>query len=192
MDAALVTIYAEASGFLVAAVSLVPPARWDDPGLGSWSLLELAGHADRGHTTVEDYLLRPQPPEPKDSPYFSDEAIAARGREAVAALGEDPVATIAATAARVQELVASTPLDAPLGSPVATMTLGDYLPSRVAELTIHGLDVVRALGAALPAPKAPLAESLAFVAVRAARRDGEHVLLALSGRERLAAGYSVF
>jgi hypothetical protein len=72
------------------------------------------------------------------------------------------------------------------------MTLGDYLPSRITELTVHGLDVVRALGADLAAPRSALVESLVFVARRSATREGESVLLALTGRSALDAGYSVF
>jgi hypothetical protein len=66
---------------------------WDQPGLGSWTIRELAAHANRGQTTVEQYLRHPQPPQPPGSSYFTEEAIAARGREAVLALAADSART---------------------------------------------------------------------------------------------------
>ena len=70
-----------ASSFFVQVVALVSDGEWNSPGLGRWSLLELVGHTNRAHTTLEDYLLRPQPPVPRDSHYFSEDSIAQRGRE---------------------------------------------------------------------------------------------------------------
>jgi len=193
VDDALAAAFAEASGFLVEAVRLVPADSWDQPGIGTWTRLELAGHANRSHILLSEYLLRPQPPQPPGSPYFSAEAVAARGREAVAVLGADPAAAIAAASASAIALVGATAPDAVLGSPAGTMTLRRYLPSRIAELTIHGLDLAAAVGAALAPPAAALRESLAFVAAIAARRDQPAaVLLALTGRGQLPDGYSVY
>lgn len=67
MDDPLATAFALASRFLVEAVRLVPYEDWESPGLGIWSVRELVGHANRGQTTVEDYLLRPQPPRPEEA-----------------------------------------------------------------------------------------------------------------------------
>jgi hypothetical protein len=86
MEGPLSTAFRDASRFLVETVRHVPHASWDGPGLGDWTLRELVAHATRGHTTVADYLLHPQEPEQPGSDYFTDQAIAARGREAVLAL----------------------------------------------------------------------------------------------------------
>lgn len=192
MNDGSVTAFRDASRFLVEAVRAVPDSAWDSPGLGTWNVRELVGHANRGHTTVEEYLLRPQQPQPPGSPYFSDEAIAARGREAVRALGADPAGVVAAASTAVIALIEQSLPEAKIGSPAGTMTLVQFLPSRTAELTIHGLDIARAVGADLPAPPTAIRESLVFVAQRAARRSGQEVLLALSGRGQLPAGYSVY
>ena len=192
MDEGSVTAYRDAARFLVEAVRAVPDSGWDAPGLGDWNVRELVGHANRGHTTVADYLVRPQQPEPPGSTYFSDEAIAARGREAVRALGADPAGAVAAASTAVVELIEQSPPDAKIGSPAGTMTLAQFLPSRTAELTIHALDIVRAIGADLSAPPTALHESLVYVAQRAAGKSGQDVLLALSGRAPLPAGYSVY
>ncbi|HEY6480334.1 MAG TPA: maleylpyruvate isomerase family mycothiol-dependent enzyme [Streptosporangiaceae bacterium] len=193
MDDALAAAFMDASGYLVEVVRLVPDDSWDQPGLGTWTRRELAGHANRSHTLLEEYLLRPQPPQPPGSPYFSAAAIAARGRDAVAALGADPAAAIAAASAAAIALVAATAPDAALGSPAGTMTLAAYLPSRIAELTIHALDLAGALGTNLAPPPAALRESLAFVAALAGRRDQPAaVLRALTGRGQLPSEYSVY
>ena len=193
MDDSLATVFSLASRFLVDAVRLVPEKNWDSPGLGSWNLRELVAHANRGQTTVEEYLLRPQPPAPRGSGYFSEESIAERGREAVLALGEDPAASVAAASDAVISLVEQASPDATIGSPAGTTTLEAYLPSRIAEVTIHGLDIVRALGAALVVPPPALKESLAFVAQRSLHKgNGEIVLFALTGRGQLPAAYAVY
>lgn len=192
MKGPLCSAFGDAAGFLVQAVRLVPETGWDSPGLGVWTVRELVAHANRGQTTVEEYLLRPRQPEPPDSGYFSAEAITARAREALSALGDDPAAAVASTASRVTALVESSPPDATIGSPAGTMTLVQYLPSRIAELTIHAIDVVRAVGAGLAPPATALQEAFAFVARRAALRSGPEVLLALTGRGPLPTGYSVY
>ena len=81
-----------------------------------------------------------------------------RAREAVLALGDDPKGAVASTAARVIALVRKTSANATLGSPLRTMTLAEYLPSRIAELTIHGLDLARALQVEQAAPESALRE----------------------------------
>lgn len=136
--------------------------------------------------------LNPQRPEPRESDYFSAGAVAARGREAVAALGYNPVVAVETASTRVIELVERTPAEAPIGSPAGTMTLAQYLPSRIAELTIHSLDIARAAGVELTAPTSALRESLMFVARRAATRSGQDILLALTGRGQFPPGYSVY
>jgi uncharacterized protein (TIGR03083 family) len=193
MEGQLMLAFERASAFFVQAVESVDDAQWGASGLGAWTLLELVAHANRAHITIEDYLLRPQLPEPAGSGYFSEEAVAERGRRAVAAIAGEPKAAISAASARSIALVAATAPDAVLGSPAGTMPLAVYLPSRIAELTVHGLDIVRSSGTGLAAPADAVAESLQFIARRATQRgDGERVLLALSGRQQLPAGFSVY
>jgi len=193
MDGPSVVAFKAASGYFVRAVQLVPGTEWDAPGLGSWTVRELVGHANRAHTTIEEYLAHPQPPEPLGSRYFSDEAIAERGREAVVALGQDPKSAVDDTSRRVAGLVDETSPEATVGSPARTVTLRDYLPSRTAELTIHGLDVVEVLGLDLEPPSEALEESLVFMARLSVRKgSGRALLRAMSGRGALPSGYSVY
>ncbi len=193
MEGPLVLAFGMASRFFAEAVGLVPAPAWQQPGLGDWSLVELVAHGNRAHTTLEEYILRPRSPEPAGSSYFSDEAVAERGRQAVAILGTDPVRAVVAASERAIAIVERTPANANLGSPAGTMTLGSYLPSRIAELTVHGLDVVSALGLDLAAPPLALVESLRFVTGRLVKKgEGQAVLLALAGRAPLPADLSAY
>lgn len=192
MDDSLALAFGDASHFFVDVVALVPSDRWDSPGLGSWAVRELVAHANRSHTLLADYLLRPQPPEPPASAYFAPEAVAARGRQAVTALGDDPAAAVKKASADAISLVATTPADATIGSPAGTMTLASYLPSRIAELTIHGIDVARVIGADMAPPPLAIRESLGFVIERVAATASQEVLLALTGRGSLPVDFSVY
>jgi uncharacterized protein (TIGR03083 family) len=193
MDGPLADTYEAASGFFVQAVQAVPDTAWGSVALGDWTVRELVGHGNRAHTTVEEYLLRPQPPIGPGSDYFSDARINERAREAVLALRDDPKGAVASTAARVTALVRKTSANATLGSPVRTMTLAEYLPSRIAELTIHGLDLTRALGAEIAVPTAAVQQSLRFLADPLVKQGkGELALLALSGRAQLPPDFSVY
>jgi uncharacterized protein (TIGR03083 family) len=182
-----------ASRFLVEVVSVIPDVSWDEPGLGEWSIKELVGHANRAHETIVDYLENPQPEEPAGSPYFDDASIARRGREAVGRLGTNPAEAVAEKSLEVIELVSVTEADATLGSPIRTMTLADYLPSRTTELTVHALDIVRALDLGLEPPTDALRESLAFALTISMRRhQGLELLMAITGRDELPEGFSVY
>jgi uncharacterized protein (TIGR03083 family) len=193
VDGPLADTYEAASGFFVQAAQAVPDTAWGSVGLGDWTVLDLVGHGNRAHTTVEEYLLRPQPPVGPGSDYFSEARINERAREAVLALGDDPKGTVASTAARVIALVCKTSANATLGSPARTMTLAEYLPSRIAELTIHGLDLTRALGTEIAVPAPVLQQSLRFLADPLVKQGkGELALLALSGRVELPPGFSAY
>jgi uncharacterized protein (TIGR03083 family) len=193
VDGPLADTYEAASSFFVRAAQAVPDGAWGSVGLGDWTVLDLVGHGNRAHTTVEEYLLRPQPPVGAGSDYFSDARINERAREAVLALGDDPKGKVASTAERVIALVRKTSANSALGSPVRTMTLAEYLPSRIAELTIHGIDLTRALGTEIAAPTTALQQSLRFLADPLVKQGkGELALLALSGRVQLPPGFSAY
>lgn len=190
LDGELFVAFSDASRFLVESVELVDDASWEAPGLGDWSVRELVAHANRGQTTVEEYLLRPQAP--ADAAYFSEGAIAARARDSVTALGAQPLAAVRAASQTVIALVQSSPPGRRIGSPAGTMTLAEYLPSRIAELTTHGLDIRLAVGADLETPDTAIAASLAhFSRLAVRKKSGQDVLLAITGRRPLPDDYSL-
>jgi uncharacterized protein (TIGR03083 family) len=155
--------FVEASRFLVSAVGAVPGDRWDGPGLGGWSLRELVAHANRGQTLVGEYLLRPRPPEPPESDYFTEEAVAARAATPSSRWVPipRPPSRPASTAVVALQERTSGGGDREPGRQHAARTVP---AARTTELTIHALDIAHALGEDGTAPPPAPQESLAFVA----------------------------
>ena len=120
-----------------------------------------------------------------------DGAIAERGKEAGRLLGDDLAGAVAALAARVLERVDGAPDDAPVATPAGTMRLIDYLPSRVFELTVHRLDICRAVGFDEATDGPELAVSAVLAAgIASLGCEVPAMLLALTGRRRLPATFS--
>ena len=194
--------FEQAARFFVETVAPVRPGQWDAPGLGEWTVRDLVGHTSRALLTVETYLGRPADRPEVTSPldYFlvagaatgGSSQVAQRGREAGAALGEDPAGAVADIAARVLGRLGSVADDALLGTPVGGMRLRDYLPTRTFELVVHTLDLAAALGIEATPPDRALAPALEIVAGLAARRGhGPRLLLASTGRTGLPDGFSI-
>ena len=181
-------------------VRSIPDDRWTGPGLGEWDLRALVGHTSRSLITVETYLNQPAETEDVPTPeaYYlgianvDAAAVAERGRAAGVALGADPVGFIDALIARV--LPAADRPDNPLITTVAGgMRLTNYLPTRTLELVVHSLDIAAAIGR--PAPEfgeQVLTEVIGLAAGAAVLQGrGPDLLLALTGRGQLPAGFSV-
>lgn len=174
--------------------------RWDSPGLGEWDVRALVGHTSRSLLTVEAYLARPAAAVEVASAaeYFgatraaAGAAVAARGRDAGAALGPAPAGAIAEIAARVIPLV-----DARDGSELVTtivggMRLRDYLPTRTFELAVHTADLAKALGLPADVPDTAAMQALQIVAdLAVAGGLAGPLLLAATGRSGFPAGFSV-
>jgi len=194
--------FVKASENFVATTALVPADRWDEPALGEWSTRDLVGHTSRSLLIVEAYLAKggDNIDVPNGVAYFlaalgdtvDDSAVAERGRQAGAALGDDPPDAVRVIAARVVPLVEQSPDDAVVGTPWGGMRLIDYLPTRVFELSIHALDLAAALNveSQLPEPAATVTWELI---AQLARRGGTEndVLRAVTGRAALTGEYSV-
>src|SRR4051812_34920963 len=197
--------FRDAAGAFVEVVARLGPDDWAKPGLGVWTVRDLAGHASRALSTAESYLDGArtwQEPELRDAmayfraaadAYADPASVAERGRQAGAALGEDPHASVSKLTESVLALGDATPDDALVTSPAGTMTLPGSWPTRTSELVVHGLDLAGAAGAPPPAGlAAPLRASLALATELAAvRGDAGDVLLALTGRRALPEGFSV-
>jgi len=192
--------FADGAAWLVELAGQVGD-RWDAPGLGEWDLRALVGHASRSLLTVETYLARPAPDAevPSAEAYYTaiqtlttGPAVTQRGRDAGAALGDDPAAAVGVVAARVVPLVERADGSELLTTLAGGMRLRDYLPTRVLELAVHGADIAVALGLAPDVPASTGAGALALVAALAAAqgRSGP-LLLATTGRRGLPPGFSV-
>ncbi len=174
--------------------------RWDRPGLGEWDVRALVGHTSRSLLTVEMYLARPATSVEVASAadYFratraaaAGPAVAARGRDAGAALGTQPAAAVAEIAGRVLRVVDSCDGTELVTTIAGGMRLADYLPTRTFELAVHTADLATALGLPPDVPGTAAAQALQVVADLAVS-DGRAgpLLLAATGRP-LPAGFSV-
>ncbi len=186
-------------------VSASATNHYDAPGLGEWSVRDLLGHTSRSLSTVETYLdvstFDSGPVDLADAVAYylaiagalaDTAAVAQRGRDAGAALGEDPLATLSALVLRVPELVRAAPANALVRTPFGTMTLEGYLPTRTLELTVHTCDLAAALGVTADVPREAVAEAFAVIGgLAAAQGTASAALLALTGRRPLPADYSV-
>lgn len=194
--------FRESVHFFVKLVRRVPEEAWDRPALGVWSVRDLVGHAWRALWTVREGLSRPVHGEPVAGPagYFrlalertTDEAIARRGREAGARLGSSPAQAVEEMAHQTLHLVARHRGQNLVATPVGPMRLDDYLATRVVELTLHTLDLARALGWDVQPPREAIRATLHVLADLALERDvGATVALALGGRIPLPEGFSLF
>jgi uncharacterized protein (TIGR03083 family) len=183
---------------------------WGRPALGEWDVRALVGHTGRALSTVEVYLEKVPtgPPVENAVEYYLkmlsnvtdpdlrgelDRAVAERGREAGAALGDDPASEIEQLAERVVGVVDRTPGDAPLATPAGTMTLAAYLPTRTFELAVHSLDLARATGLEIPPNLLPAIASSCELAGAIAGRlpSAPDLLLLMTGREGLPEHLSV-
>jgi uncharacterized protein (TIGR03083 family) len=199
-----VATYTSAARAFAGLVRAIPESAWEGPGLGEWDLRALVGHMSRSLITVSIYLQSPASREDVASPadYYAQirdyasnagaEAIVERGRQAGRDLGDDPVATIDDMVERVLGELAA--VDDPLIEVIGGLgiRLSNYLPTRVFELAVHGLDVVGATGVDFTLPEPVLLEAAALAAeIGVAVGQGETVLLALTGRTALPATFSV-
>ena len=199
----VVEAYRAAADSFAGLVRRIPPDRWDGPGLGEWDLRALVGHTARSLVTVITYLDTPADQVDIDSAeqyYLVAAQVAAaegagvieRGRRAGADLGEDPASAVEAL---VREAI--TKLDGRGDELIAVlngagMRLFDYLPTRVFELAVHGLDIADATGLdfVLPAQVSATATALG-AGIAVAMGHGETLLRALTGRGTLPQPFSV-
>jgi uncharacterized protein (TIGR03083 family) len=195
--------FRDVSEWYLATVEQIDPARWSEPGLGEWSVLEVVAHASRAFLTLERYL-KPgghRIDVESGADYFrramegpdANAAIAARGRDEAAELGEDPVGTVRARARSALAAVEAAPVGAVCVTFAGTLSLGDYLGTRVVELTVHTLDLAAAVGwVDAEPPEAAARVSLIVLSALAAQPSSAVLLRALTGRVPLPSGFSVF
>lgn len=195
--------FAAAAQAFAELVDRIPDDAWTGPGLGDWDLRALVGHASRSLVTVLTYLPRIAETEavPTTAAYYASAAqimaadpaaVTERGRQAGAALGNDPAATVRTLVRDCARALAATTDDPVIESIAGGMRLSGYLVTRTFELVVHSLDIAAATGLSYDPPADALAESLALaVDVAVDRGQGSRLLLALTGRASLASGFSV-
>ncbi|MFI7482359.1 maleylpyruvate isomerase N-terminal domain-containing protein [Kocuria sp. M1R5S2] len=197
------TAFLNAGACFAELVAAVPPGRWSAPGLGSWDVRALVGHACRALTTLTRYLDEPVPDVACTNPgqYFvrsaeatTPEEVAARGVAAGNDLGEDPAATVRSALEQARAALARFPMseDPVIRTAAGGMRLSAYLPTRTFELALHGLDLSAACGLDRRPPDHVLADA-GRTAMQIADERGltPEVLRALTGRGDLPEGFSL-
>ncbi len=189
-------------------VGTLPADRLSGLGLGSWTLRDLVGHTvSAGLAGVTEALGRPATTEDITTPegYYALaktvdpaflQAVVARSstdaRDWGARLGDQPAGQVRRLAERAVAAVAAADPDALVTTAAGGMRLGSWLPTRTFELVVHSMDVARAADVRVDLPVDALAESAALAArLAAVTGGGQPVLLALTGRRDLPAGFSV-
>jgi uncharacterized protein (TIGR03083 family) len=195
--------FSRAADVFVDLVRGIRSDQWETLALGVWSVRSLVGHTARALITVCDYLeLDPANQVDMETAgdyygqiylvYTNPEAIAQRGVEAGIALGDDQVARIEALKERALGLILAQEPSRLVSLGGMGIPLNEYLRTRVFELVVHSIDIARATGQEARFDPDLIEESAALAAGIAARKgDGEQVLMALTGRERLPEGFSV-
>lgn len=187
-------------------VSRVPADRWDDPGLGVWSVRDLVGHTasaalrpiepapagtDVAVESPEAWWARTRQAPPEvfaEAVRRSTEGAAAAGRD----LGDDPAETVRDRVGRATAALADTRDDDVVTTLAGGIRVRDWLPTRTFELVVHGLDVAAAAGVPFDVPEPALAEATAQAARMAVTTGGgPAVLRALTGRDTLPDAFSV-
>lgn len=180
--------FGEAVRFFLEATARVPADAWDRAALDVWIVRDLVGHTSRAIALVEEHATEGA----ARRGFGSAEEIAERGRQAGLALGSDPVDALDALAERVLALEERLPDDHPMRTPGGVRPLSRYLPTRVTELTIHTLDLAKALGIEVEPPRECLRDTLYTLADYAVRLNvGVDVAFALTGRTELPSGFMV-
>jgi uncharacterized protein (TIGR03083 family) len=194
--------YVDAARAVSELVARIPDDAWEGPGLGAWTLRDLVGHTSRSLVTVVEYFARPV--EREEIADAADYYIAAasltgdaaavteRGRQAARNLGDDPATRFAQLVAEASAMVDRTDPDLVVHTIVGGMRVAQYLPTRTFELVVHGIDIAVAAGLDHALPTEAVEEAAVLAARVAARTDrGAVLLLALTGRMTLPAGFSV-
>jgi uncharacterized protein (TIGR03083 family) len=166
-------------------------------GLGEWDLRSLVGHTSRALLTVSTYLEQEAGEVELESAAGSGAAargapaaaepgaVAERGRQAGATLGDDPAAAVRAMLEAVADALVGAPDDRTLPTALGVMRLGDYLPTRTLELVVHGDDIAAATGVAWDPPADAVSTAAAVVAEAAVLTGrGRDLLRLLTGREQ--------
>ncbi|MFZ4810113.1 MAG: maleylpyruvate isomerase N-terminal domain-containing protein [Ilumatobacteraceae bacterium] len=184
---ATLAAFEEASDAFLATLRAI--VDWEAPGIGEWTVRELAGHTLRAYTTIETYLDGPpiiDADVASPSAYFRTalatpgvhDAVAQRGRDAAVGL-DDPVGVAETTAARVIELIRSVDPAHVVESLAGRMSFTDYLVTRVVELTIHTTDLQ--VAAAFPVFIPATAAGVVLTTI-VAMSDPATIVRALTGR----------
>lgn len=172
---------------------------WDKFGaLGDWNVRQLAAHAMRAFVTVDGYLSAPPTVDrviPDAVEYYRivlndptvHQGVSARAKQASRQI-IDPLGEAEAVVARVLGVVAGSGDDDRVNTFAGSMTLIEYLATRVVEIGVHTLDLQRATR---QHPSLHPDTSAVVLSVLTELASPVSLILALTGRESLPDGHNV-
>lgn len=181
-------MYVSAASTFAELIRRVPADRWDGPGLGEWSLRDLAGHTvSSALRQVPEVLATAEqavvPADGLGTARADLPPIGVDSPEAYWALPRSVPAEVLAAAVADDDVV---------HTQVGCMRVDVWLPTRTFELVVHGLDVAAASGVPVDFAPPALAETAALAArVAVVVGDGPLVLRALTGRATLPPGFLI-
>jgi uncharacterized protein (TIGR03083 family) len=195
-------LFSLSSRAFIDVVSNIPKDQWDAPGLGVWDVRGLVGHTSRAMLTVENYLQADEPGVPSladaESYYltvsqqFDNDSVAARGVEAGAWLGEDPVGMLNQLHERVNALIEEQESGRLVSIGGMGIALDEYLRTRIFELVVHTMDLCQATGLSNTLPVEAVSDAAVLATrIAVAKGNGRDILFALTGRGALPEGFSV-
>jgi uncharacterized protein (TIGR03083 family) len=199
-------LFADAATTVADLVTRLDADVWERPGLGVWDVRALVGHTSRSLVTVTTYFTKPATTARVRTAedYYAviasgeipgtadEEAVAERGRQAGAQLGDDPAGAFAALVDPAVAIARAADPDDLVDTIAGGTRVGAYLPTRVFELVVHGLDISRATGVPVDFSPHVVADALGLATALAVRSGhAVPVLLALTGRAPLPAGFCV-
>lgn len=190
--------FTEATQFIAALAGEVGESQWSAPALGEWTVRELFVHASRAGSTIVDYAGEPAARTlGSGAEYYLTvlerdgvhEAVADRARAQAAEVDEPIPAYVERTFAEAEQTLQRTPAGMVLDTRGGGITLEDYLPTRVVELVVHGIDIAAALGVTPEVPVTAMRVTLEMLSELAVCRpqalDPVVLVRALTGRGTL-------
>ncbi|MFD5873821.1 sterol carrier family protein [Streptomyces sp. NPDC060322] len=147
------------------AVRTLTPEQLALPGLGEWTVRELAAHLPMALERVSLAMEQPAPAGPRPETALLEWPFSTAGKAAgIAGLTREPAearpdlgALYEETSARFAELVPADAGDRLVTTRSGTMRLGDFLVTRTVELVVHTDDLHRATGLDIPYDRQALA-----------------------------------
>lgn len=193
--------FTEGTELVVGLADLVEDSQWSSPAVGQWTVRELFVHASRAGSTITAYAGEPgERSLTSGAEYYLavlevvgiHEAVAERTRVQASELDEPVPEYLRRVFAEAEQTLQRTPAGQVLGTLAGGITLEDYLPTRIVELVVHGIDLAGALGVDPEVPPAAMRVTLETLGELAVCRPGAlepvDLVKAMTGRGTLPEG----
>lgn len=190
--------FTEATRNISDLAGVVTPEQWSRPATDRWTVRDLFVHASRAASTITTYASSgAERTLHSAAEYYLSvldaqdlhDAVAERARTQAAEIDEPIPEYLARVFAEAEQTLQRTPAAQVLDTRGGGITLEDYLPTRVVELVVHGIDIADSLEVRPEVPDTAMSvtlETLAdLCALRADVLDPATLVRTLTGRGTL-------